>query len=292
MVSGRIGRPKRARAAAYGRVTESTDLIAAYPTVMLGGDIKHYMIICHKKRKRCSTSCDTPSVSAEVFARSVQDFISFAGWLIMNRWLTVHDGDDAGAIKRAIKARKVETTGDADCHPFFDERALGGSCMGGVGATGFCQISSVMDLPNVWVVLFFECYEERYNGCEDWVCEPIFDDSTGEWEICSGSCVECEVVRCGNCGSRCVSDGLAQEEDASERARSDAGVETFISASESPENHEEEIVIKNTFLQVVRKDPGRPRADSVPSWWRPGVYQRVCRWSASASFSRKEGRGE
>ena len=42
--------------------------------------------------------------------------MSFAGWLIMNRWLTVpeapalhvlwHDGDDAGAIKRARKARE------------------------------------------------------------------------------------------------------------------------------------------------------------------------------------------
>ena len=51
------------------------------------------------------------------FARSGRDFImSFAGWLIMNRWLTVrealalhvlwHDGDDAGAIMRAIKARE------------------------------------------------------------------------------------------------------------------------------------------------------------------------------------------
>ena len=46
------------------------------------------------------------------FAGSGRDFImSFAGWLIMNRCLTVpeapalhvlwHDGDDAGAIKRA-----------------------------------------------------------------------------------------------------------------------------------------------------------------------------------------------
>ena len=52
------------------------------------------------------------------FARSGRDFImSFASWLIMNRWLTVpeapalhvlwHDGDDAGAIKRAIKAREI-----------------------------------------------------------------------------------------------------------------------------------------------------------------------------------------
>ena len=51
------------------------------------------------------------------FARSGRDFImSFAGWLIMIRWLTVpeapalhalwHDGDDAGASQRAIKARE------------------------------------------------------------------------------------------------------------------------------------------------------------------------------------------
>ena len=51
------------------------------------------------------------------FARSGRDFImSFAGWLIIDRWLTVpeapalhvlwHDGDDAGAIKRAVKARE------------------------------------------------------------------------------------------------------------------------------------------------------------------------------------------
>ena len=34
-----------ARAAACGRVTESIDLIAAYPPVVLGGNIKHYIII-------------------------------------------------------------------------------------------------------------------------------------------------------------------------------------------------------------------------------------------------------
>ena len=34
-----------ARAAAYGRVSESIDVIAVYPQVMLGGDIKHHMII-------------------------------------------------------------------------------------------------------------------------------------------------------------------------------------------------------------------------------------------------------
>ena len=75
------------------------------------------------------------------------------------------------------------------------------------------------------------------------------------------------LVRCGNCCPSCVSDGMAQEEDASERAHSDDGVETFISASQqSSENQsaccnvstdfEEEIVISNTFLQVVRKRGG------------------------------------
>ena len=33
------------RAAAYGRVTESIDLIAGYPQVVLGGNIKHFIII-------------------------------------------------------------------------------------------------------------------------------------------------------------------------------------------------------------------------------------------------------
>ena len=32
---------------------------------------------------------------------------------------------------------------------------------------------------------------------------------------------------------------------------------------------EEETVCKNTFLPVIRKVPGRPRACSVPSWWVP-----------------------
>ena len=34
-----------ARAAAYGRVSESIDLIEAYPQVVLGGNTKHYIII-------------------------------------------------------------------------------------------------------------------------------------------------------------------------------------------------------------------------------------------------------
>ena len=31
----------------------------------------------------------------------------------------------------------------------------------------------------------------------------------------------------------------------------------------------EEMVIENTFLQVVRKEPGRPCAVSAPSMWKP-----------------------
>ena len=116
------------RAAAYRRVTESIDLIAAYPQVVLAGNIKHYIVIpvCLRrvmapeeramfdKLRRPVCECRGAVYG---FARSGRDFImSFAGWLIMNRWLTDpealalhvlwHDGDDAGAIKRAIKARK------------------------------------------------------------------------------------------------------------------------------------------------------------------------------------------
>ena len=110
------------------RVTESIYLIAAYPQVVLAGNIKHYIIIpdCLKhvmlpekralfdKLRRPVCECRGAMYG---FARSGRDFItSFAGWLIMNRWLTVpeapalhvlrHDGDDAGAIKRAVKARE------------------------------------------------------------------------------------------------------------------------------------------------------------------------------------------
>ena len=52
-----------ARAAAYGRVTESIDFTAAYPQVVMGGEIKHYKIIpeclrrvMRQRRKRCLTS--------------------------------------------------------------------------------------------------------------------------------------------------------------------------------------------------------------------------------------------
>ena len=117
-----------ARAAAYGRVTESIYLIAAYSQVMLGGDIKHDMIIpeClrrvmppEEKAKFGKLRCTVCECRGAVygFARSGRDFVmSFASWLIMKRWLTVpeapalhvlwYDGDDAGAIERAIKARE------------------------------------------------------------------------------------------------------------------------------------------------------------------------------------------
>ena len=119
-----------ARAAAYGRVTESIDLIAAYPQVVMGGEIKRYRIIpeCLRrvmppeekalfdKLRRLVCQCKGAVYG---FARSGRDFItSFAGWLIMNRWLTVpeapalhvlwDDGDDSGAIKRAINVLEVK----------------------------------------------------------------------------------------------------------------------------------------------------------------------------------------
>ena len=114
-----------ARAAAYGRVAESIDLIAAYPQVVLGDNIKHYIIIsnCLKHVMHPEESALFDKLRRPVcecrdgFARSGRDFImSFAGWLIMNRWPTVpealalhvlwHDGDDADAIRRAVKARE------------------------------------------------------------------------------------------------------------------------------------------------------------------------------------------
>ena len=117
-----------ARSAAYGRVTESIDLIAAYPQVVMGGEIKQKIIItkCLRRvmppdEKALFNKLRLPVCQCKGavygFARSGRDFIlSFAGWLIMNRWPTVpeapalhvlwHDGDDAGTIKRAIKARE------------------------------------------------------------------------------------------------------------------------------------------------------------------------------------------
>ena len=101
MVSSRIdGRSTRRTcesSVAYGRVTESIDLIAA----TLGGDIKHHMIIpeClrrvmqpeEKARKRFLTKLRRLVYMCRgVFGRSGRDFnMNFAGWLIMNRWLTV-----------------------------------------------------------------------------------------------------------------------------------------------------------------------------------------------------------
>ena len=118
-----------ARAAAYGRVTESIDLIAAYPQVVLGGSVKNYITIldCLKdvmlleeramfdKLRRPVCECRGAMYG---FARSGRDFImSFAGWLIMNRWLTVpeapalhvlwRDGDDAGSDQACDKSQRV-----------------------------------------------------------------------------------------------------------------------------------------------------------------------------------------
>ena len=108
-------------------MTEIIDLIAAYPQVVLGGNIKHYIIIpdslkhvmrpeekaLFDKLRRPVCECRGAVCG---FARSGRDFImSFASWLVMNRWLTVpeapalhvlwHDWDDAGAINRSESHR-------------------------------------------------------------------------------------------------------------------------------------------------------------------------------------------
>ena len=66
-----------ALAAAYGRVTESIDLIAAYPQVVLGGNIKHYIIIpvC---LKHCSTNCDDKCASAQVLCTVLPDLVEIS----------------------------------------------------------------------------------------------------------------------------------------------------------------------------------------------------------------------
>ena len=111
-----------ARAAAYGRVTESIDLIAANPQGMLG-NIKHHIIIpeCLRRVMLLDGKAMFDKLRRPVcecrgavygFARSGRDFImSFAGceqvahpklWHCMCCGMTE---TDAGAIKRAIKAR-------------------------------------------------------------------------------------------------------------------------------------------------------------------------------------------
>ena len=52
----------------------------------------------------------------------------------------------------------------------------------------------------------------------------------------------------------------------------------------------EKTVCKNTFHQAVRREPGRPRAVLGSVVVEARVYQRVCRRSASASFSGRDGR--
>ena len=82
-------------------MTENIDLLAAYPQVVMGGEIKHDIIIpeflrrvmppeekaLFDKLRRPVCQCKGAVCG---FAWSGRDFImSFAGWLSMNRWLTV-----------------------------------------------------------------------------------------------------------------------------------------------------------------------------------------------------------
>ena len=88
-----------ARAAAHGRVTESIDFTAAYPQVVLGGNIKHYilspeclrhvMLLGERERELRRPVCECKG-ALYGFARSGRDFImNFAGWLNHEQWLTV-----------------------------------------------------------------------------------------------------------------------------------------------------------------------------------------------------------
>ena len=62
-----------ARAATYGGVSESIDVIAVYPQVMfwwrhqaLHDNSRVFEdVCCHQKRKRCSTNCNVVCVSAK-----------------------------------------------------------------------------------------------------------------------------------------------------------------------------------------------------------------------------------
>ena len=102
-----------ARAAACGRETASIDRIAAYPQ-MKRDTAKHY-----SERLRRALTTDEGSV-VRVHGSSVRcrvitkrfHLARFASWLIVNRRLTVpeapalHDGDNAGASRRAVKAKE------------------------------------------------------------------------------------------------------------------------------------------------------------------------------------------
>ena len=65
------------------------DLIAVYPQMVLGGNIKHY--------NSCSTSCDAQCASAEELCTVLPDLVeissrvSLADLLIMNMWFTVSE---------------------------------------------------------------------------------------------------------------------------------------------------------------------------------------------------------
>ena len=123
-------RPRRrivpARAAAYGRVTESIDLIAAYPQVVLGGNINqglHHNTRLLETRDapgRESIVRQTVTSSVRVQRCCVRFRQSWSRFHHEFRWLVDHEPmahgfrssgiacvvAHAGAIKRAVKARE------------------------------------------------------------------------------------------------------------------------------------------------------------------------------------------
>ena len=97
----------------------------------MGGNVKHYLtslewlrrvlpIELFDRQRRPVCKCRGAVYG---FARPRRDFImSFARWLIMNKWRTVpetpalhvlwHDGDDADALRRAMKAKEYVDAGE------------------------------------------------------------------------------------------------------------------------------------------------------------------------------------
>ena len=114
----------------------------------------------------------------------------------------------------------------------------------------------------MWVELLFEGYAEWYTDCEG-----LGLHRRVKFGVAFGIRDGLGTLR-GLWFELCV--GWLGPQEARVRARP---------PSQSPENQsvccnvstdfEDEIVIKNTFLQVVRKEPSRPRAEWVPSWCRP-----------------------
>ena len=87
-----------------------------------------------------------------------------------------------------------------------------------------------------------------------------------------------------------VQEGLVESEDRERVSQRTTSIMKDI-GSQLPEDQGEgeEIVIKNTFPQVVRKQPSRPRAHLVPSLWKPECANESIVEVPVPHFSRRDG---